>query len=98
VQLQAILKQLATEVGALRAERNREAAPDPPRRENTQRGRGGQQGFQRGGRRGDRTPGDVVCYRCGERGHIKIGCRTNIDHLRYTKDFQNVLGERGVPK
>jgi hypothetical protein len=65
------------------ASQRRYGAPPPS---NTQRGRGSQHGFQRGGRRRDQAPGDVVCYRCGERGHIRIGCRTNIDHLR-KKDF-----------
>lgn len=33
--------------------------------------------------RGGRGPaGPVFCYKCGEPGHIQIGCRVNTDHLR----------------
>jgi hypothetical protein len=29
---------------------------------------------------------DPVCYRCGQRGHLRIGCRVRTDHLR-GRDF-----------
>lgn len=37
----------------------------------------------------------IVCYRCGELGHVRIGCRTNITHVRQPQDFTSVPAARG---
>lgn len=34
---------------------------------------------------------DVVCYKCGEIGHIALGCRTRTDHLKHLKEGSPVL-------
>lgn len=31
---------------------------------------------------GTSQQGNVVCYRCGQIGHVKIGCRVRLDHYR----------------
>lgn len=39
---------------------------------------------------------DVICYRCGQRGHIKIGCRVILDHSRRGLNGRRPMG-RGRP-
>nr|KAG5689741.1 hypothetical protein BaRGS_009775 [Batillaria attramentaria] len=54
------------------------------------RGKGNYRGAG-GNRRGQRqTPGNPRgprCYKCGEYGHIAIGCRVRVDHLRNVTPF-----------
>lgn len=38
---------------------------------------------------------DVVCYRCGEKGHIRLGCRVRLDHVR--KPNQGLNGNGSAP-
>ena len=46
-------------------------------------------------RQSDRS--EVVCYRCGQPGHLRVGCRARVDHLR--EGFyrgSTVRGNRGT--
>jgi len=46
-----------------------------------------------------RQQGAVICYRCGEPGHIAIGCRRNIQHIRKPeKIWDRARGSRYVPQ
>jgi hypothetical protein len=80
--LEAMVKQLATDMKAIKAElqaqRNELRHETVPQNQHNLQGSDGARG-QRGA---DYRGGEVVCYRCGERGHVRAGCRTNIDHLR----------------
>ncbi|XP_070175583.1 paraneoplastic antigen-like protein 5 [Littorina saxatilis] len=29
-----------------------------------------------------RQTGDIICHRCGEKGHIRVGCRVRVDHSK----------------
>ena len=40
---------------------------------------------------GETTP--IQCYRCFEHGHVAIGCRTRVDHLR-----RQPLNSNGLPR
>jgi hypothetical protein len=43
--------------------------------------------------------GTVYCYRCGEPGHVQIGCRVNISHMRHPhQGFCGEPWERGITK
>jgi hypothetical protein len=42
------------------------------------RGRG--QSYKKGQRKGRQSDEDVICYRCGQPGHLKYGCRVRLDH------------------
>ena len=57
------------------------------------RGRGGRRGRGSGrqqearraessSKQSEEKKDDVVCYRCGQKGHISLGCRVRTDHLR----------------
>ncbi|XP_067654078.1 uncharacterized protein [Haliotis asinina] len=35
---------------------------------------------------------EVVCFRCGYPGHIAIGCRVRLDHLRHPLNWQGSMG------
>ena len=71
------------------------------------RGRGGKRGYRGGwqeprqkedGARKEMAAGnatkdkDVVCYRCGEMGHIALGCRVRVDHLKHLNEDLPVQG------
>lgn len=48
---------------------------------------GGQKHYQQedqyGGQKGSQDDkGDIVCYKCGQVGHIALGCRVRTDHLK----------------
>lgn len=42
------------------------------------RGRG--QSYKKGQRKGRQSDEDIICYRCGQPGHLKYGCRVRLDH------------------
>lgn len=96
--LEAMVKQLSSELKAIKNDmatlkqqgsphdqQQRSAMPHQP----SQRGRG----FQRP--EGGRDRGEIYCYRCGEPGHVRVGCRTNISHVRRPQDFSNGPAARG---
>lgn len=35
---------------------------------------------------------DVVCYRCGELGHIALGCRVRVDHMKHLNEDSPMPG------
>ena len=35
----------------------------------------------------------IICFRCGEPGHIAIGCRVRLDHSRQAYNFQQINAE-----
>lgn len=80
---------LQREVRELRAEIARLKAGPPPRpnrQDDTHRFKAGppqRQNYQ-----------DVTCFRCGEKGHIKVGCRMRLDHIRRGHDL-NTRGPTG---
>lgn len=39
---------------------------------------------------------EPVCYRCGQPGHIRLGCRVKLDHSRKALNFKKPMG-RGAP-
>lgn len=94
--LEAVIQQLTTEIKNLKTERQSNETERNQQESWTQgrghyqrsssRGRGGQS-FQRGERQySDQQQDEVVCWRCGEKGHVRAGCRMRIDHL-HKKDF-----------
>lgn len=44
----------------------------------------------------DATDDLPVCYRCGQTGHIRLGCRVKLDHSRRALNFRPPMG-RGAP-
>ena len=38
----------------------------------------------------------IICFRCGEPGHIAIGCRVRLDHSRQAYNFQQINAEDGT--
>jgi hypothetical protein len=66
--LEAMVKQLTTDMKAMQAELKAQRSQQRHEQPTTQN----QQGSQR----------EVKCFRCGELGHVRAGCRVNIDHLR----------------
>ena len=50
------------------------------------RGRGGLEPGSRGRGHRQQNSREIVCFRCGEKVHVRIGCRMRIDHFRQ-QDF-----------
>lgn len=71
-ELKAMVRALTTEVADMKkvVSGGQQGQAETPRGGHTGRGRG----------RRDQQP--IICRRCGEEGHIAIGCRMRVDHLR----------------
>ena len=84
---------------------------DQPKQPNKKGRRGGSQG-NRGSQyqqestgysdfeeepRGSKSRGPIVCYRCGQEGHIARGCRVRTDFLRQPLNFkESTSGDEGL--
>ncbi|XP_070198734.1 paraneoplastic antigen Ma3-like [Littorina saxatilis] len=96
-EMRAMIQQLTAQVKKLTTNPDKPSDQGPTvsndayQRGGTQnRGRRGGPYRGRGGSHGNSS--DIACFKCGEKGHIAIGCRTRTDHLQTTQFFQNGLG------
>jgi hypothetical protein len=89
--LEAMVKQLAADMKSMKQELTslrKAGTGQQPQPTNTQPSYGASRGGQhQQGQRRQRNNQEVVCFRCGEKGHVKSGCRANIDHLHRQPDF-----------
>ena len=100
------LERLEKEVKGLKAERGAANQRDTERPFHSNRGRSIGRGRGRGQRHGNTLTtqstqqrstsedGDaaIVCYRCGQAGHVALGCRVRTDHLRHLNDVSPLQG------
>ena len=91
-ELKGMIRQLATEVGELKVEREN-IQVDTSSCDSESCPRYGSGEFysstfdSNDGKASDRNFNTVICWRCGQEGHIQVGCRVRIDHLKRPLNF-----------
>ena len=101
-ELKGMVNQLTTEVRELKRERGN-SQPDPtgsfPKSATSNRQGGGYQ-YHSSSDHQERKPLDmdtrkVVCWRCGQEGHLQVGCRVRIDHLKRPLNYNRPASRGG---
>jgi len=91
-ELKGMIQKLTAEVASIKQQTEPSRQPSYHRRQN----RGRKYGSESEGRSNTSDNDEPICFRCGQKGHVRLGCRVKLDHLRHNLNSRQPMG-RGAP-